>query len=207
MCYYTGIMMTEKTIQEKRCVVGFDMDGVIIDHAPNKIALAKRYGITLALTNTHSERLPLIIARDAYKDFQKELYGTSDFALSAEVMVGAEATLRWLRNRGIPFMLISRRKKPENAIALLTRRGLWGTYFSDKNAFFVATPEEKNVVAVREGVTHFIDDERKVLAAMPDIRTRFLFDSFRQFEDEKEFERVFDWEMVQKIFFNQGTGA
>jgi hypothetical protein len=196
MFYYTGIMMTEKTIQGERCVVGFDMDGVIIDHAANKIALAKRYGMSLVFADTHSERLQLLMPRDSYKDFQNELYGTTDFALSAQAMEGAEATLRLLQDRGISFKLISRRRNPEHAIALLTRRGLWGTYFTDKNAFFVATPGEKNVIAVREGVTHFVDDERNVLAAMQDVRTRFLFDTFRQFEDEKEFERVFDWEML-----------
>jgi hypothetical protein len=114
-------------------------------------------------------------------------------------MGGAEETLRLLTARGIHFVLISRRKNPENAVTLLTRRGLWGTYFTVKNAFFVKSPDEKNIVAVREGVTHFFDDERKVLRVMPDVRNRFLFDSSRQFEDEKDLERIFDWEMIRRV--------
>lgn len=199
--------MTEKTIQGERHVVGFDMDGVIIDHTVNKIELAKRYGVALHCTDTHSERLSPHFPHGSYKDFQHELYGASDLALSAEVMAGAEATLRLLTERGISFVLISRRRNPEHAIALLSRRELWGTYFTEKNAFFVGTPEEKNVVAVREGVTHFVDDERKVLAVMPDVRMRLLFDSFRQFEDEKEFTRVFDWEMLQHILCKEVAGV
>jgi len=201
MFYYTGIMMTEKTIQGKRCVVGFDMDGVIVDHTPNKIALARRYGVTLALSDTHSEQLPKIMPRSIYKDFQNELYGDTEFAFSAPLMEGVEATLRMLADRQIPFVLISRRRQPKNAVALLARRGLWGTSFTEKNAFFVGSPEEKNAIAVREEVTHFFDDERKVLRVMPDVRHRFLFDTFRQFGDDKDYTRVFDWEMLRQIFF------
>lgn len=193
--------MTEKTIQDKRCVVGFDMDGVIVDHTPNKIALARRYGVALTLPDTHSEQLPKIMPRSVYIDFQNELYGDSEFAFSAPLMEGAEATLRMLADHRIRFVLISRRRQPKNAIALLTRRGLWGTYFTSQNAFFVGSPEEKNAIAVREEVTHFFDDERKVLRVMPDVDRRFLFDTFRQFEDDKDYTRVFDWEMLGQIFF------
>lgn len=207
MFYYTEIMMTEKTIQEECRVVGFDMDGVIVDHSRNKVTLAKRFGISLALADTHSEQLPTMMPHALYEDLQNELYGDSEFALSAELMDGAAETLRQLSERGIPFVLISRRRNPENAIALLARRGLWGTSFTTKNAFFVGSPKEKNGVAVREGVTHFFDDERKVLRVMPDVENRFLFDSFRQFEDEQGIKRIFDWGMVRSVLFKDGKGV
>ena len=193
-------MISEKTIQEGRHVVGFDMDGVLIDHSENKLALAKRLGIYVTPASTHSEHLPRVMPRALYEEFQNELYGDSEFALSAKLMDGAMELLQLLQDRNIPFVLISRRKKPENAIALLTRRGLWGPYFTPENAFFVGAPHEKNAVAVREGVTHFFDDERKVLRVMPDVPSRFLFDTFDQFEEDKDFIRVFHFKMVRELF-------
>ena len=67
------------------------------------------------------------------------------------------------------------------------------------NSIFRQSPEEKNVVGVREGVTHFFDDERKVLRVMPDIQRRYLVDTFHQFNDETELPRVYDWNMVRDI--------
>jgi len=196
-------MLKNNTIQTGPRIVGFDMDGVIINHAPNKIMLAKRYAVTLRPEETHSELLPGKFPREEYLAFQNMLYGNSDFALSAPLMLGAFDVLHEMKDRGIPFVLISRRREPENAIRLLKERKLWGDFFTEANAFFVGTPEEKNVASVREGVTHFFDDERKVLRAIPDVKRRFLFDSLRQFNDEDEFERVFDWKMLRQIVFEE----
>ncbi len=189
----------QKSIQDKRVVVGFDMDGVIIDHAPNKLMLAESYAVRLLPEETHSERLPQKFAQKEYLAFQDELYGNSDFALSAPLMEGAEDVLTKLKERGVPFVLISRRRNPENAIELLRRRGLWGPLFNEHNAFFVLEPAAKNVVGIREGVTHFFDDERKVLRVMPDITSRFLFDTFNQFDDENTFVRVSHWGRVSDM--------
>ncbi len=187
------------TSQVKNIVVGFDMDGVIIDHVQNKLTLAKRYAVDLRPEETHSEILPTKFPRAEYLALQDVLYGGSELALGAPLMEGALAVLNELKSSNTPFVLISRRRDPENAIRLLSRRGLWGDIFNAQNAFFVSTPEEKNVVSMREGVTHYFDDERSVLRAIPSVKERFLFDSFRQFNDETEFERVFDWEMLRQI--------
>jgi phosphoglycolate phosphatase-like HAD superfamily hydrolase len=194
-------MYPRKTIQAGKSIVGFDMDGVIIDHSANKIALAARYGRVIRLTDTHSEKLPALIPKENYASFQDELYGNSDFALSAPLMDGICPLFAELQANKIPFVLISRRRKPENAVTLLSRRGLWGTFFDERNAFFVLSPEEKNVIGIREGVTHYFDDEGKVLRAMPDISARFLFDAFRQFDNEKEFPRIFDWSMASDLIY------
>lgn len=191
---------TEKTIQKTSHVVGFDLDGVIIDHSENKLVLARHFGVLVAPEHTHSEQLPKLMPPEAYLEFQNELYGDSDFALGAPLMTGAKDVLQLLRARQIPFVLISRRKRPAHAIELLRRRGLWGDYFTEQNAFFVGVPEEKNHVAIREGVTHFFDDERRVLRKMPAVRSRFLFDTFDQFDEDREFVRVFDWSMVKELF-------
>ena len=194
-------MISAKTIQRGPLVVGFDMDGVIIDHTKNKLILAERYGVSHRPEQTHSEIIKRYIPEGRYDNFQNELYDNSEFAFSAPLVLGAHEGLRELKNSGVPIVLISRRKKPENAIELLKLRGLWGKgkMFDETNAFFVKSPDEKNIVAVAQKVTHHIDDERRVLRAMPDVETRLLFDLFHQFEDEKEFPRVFDWEMHQAL--------
>jgi len=193
----------QKPIQEPKIIVGFDLDGVIIDHSANKLALADSYAVHLRPEETHSELLSKKFAPKEYLAYQDELYGNSSFALSAPLMEGAAEVLHEIKSRNIPFVLISRRRKPENAVALLARRGLWGNIFNEKNAFFVNTPEDKNAISIREGVTHYIDDERKVLRAIPDVKKRFLLDVFKQFEDEKEFERIHDWEMLRQIFIKK----
>lgn len=196
---------TKSTVQGDRIVVGFDMDGVIIDHTGNKIALAESFAVRLRPEETHSERLPAKFAHNEYIAFQNELYGNSPFALSAPLMEGARDVLSLLKKNAISFVLISRRRIPEHAIALLQARGLWGDIFSEQNAFFVQSPSEKNIVGIREGVTHFFDDERKVLSAMKDIRERYLMDTFHQFNDETELPRVHDWEMIRNVLLSGGA--
>jgi phosphoglycolate phosphatase-like HAD superfamily hydrolase len=185
--------------QSKNIVVGFDMDGVIIDHVQNKITLARRYAVHLSPEDTHSERLPARLSHHDYLSLQDELYGNSDLALSAPLMDGVADLLSWLQGSETHFVLISRRRNPENAIELLSRLGLWGEHFTERNAFFVREPEEKNVIGVREGVTHFFDDERRVLRAMPDIEMRFLVDTFNQFPDEPHIIRVSRLDGVKDI--------
>jgi hypothetical protein len=191
------------TSQEDNFIVGFDLDGVIIDHTPNKLVLARQYGVMLSPEETHSEIISQHLSPERYSAFQDELYGDSDLALSASLMAGAFDVLTRLKNEGVPFVLISRRRKPENAIALLSRRRLWGqlvdehnTLFNEENTVFVRTAAEKNTAAVAWNITHYIDDERKVLEAMPSVPTRLLFDAFEQFTDEKQFPRLFNWEML-----------
>lgn len=181
------------------------MDGVIIDHTANKIALARSFGITLAPSETHSEILPTLMQHDDYIALQNHLYGGSDLALSAPLFDGALETLSYMRDARMPFVLITRRRNPEHAIALLNERGLWGEIFTEKNTFFVDEPEEKNVVGLREGVTHFFDDERRVLRVMQDIPERFLVDTHRLFDDESQFPRVFDWGMVRDELMLRGA--
>ena len=183
--------------------MGFDMDGVIINHVPNKIALAERYDVHLGPEEVHSEVLPGKLTPADYRALQDELYSDSELALSAPLMTGAFAVLREMKIRNVPFVLISRRREPMIATELLRRRDLWGDIFTEQNSFFVGTPEEKNVASVREGVTHFFDDERKVLRAIPDVGHRFLFDSCHQFKDETEFERIFDWQMLRGVIFEK----
>lgn len=180
-------------------VVGFDLDGVIIDHTQNKMIIASRYGVTLSPEDTHSERMSQLFPRDIYHEIQEQMYDDTDEALSAPLMEGAYSGLATLREQQIPYFLISRRKKPIHAIHLLERRELWGEYFTPENTFFVQDPEEKDIVARQLGVTHFIDDESRVLKAMPSVPTRILFDVRELFTGADSYTHARSWTDLANI--------
>ena len=181
------------TSQEETIVVGFDLDGVIIDHTQNKMRIAARYGVALTPEETHSERMRTLFEHSVYREIQEQMYDDTDEALSAPLMEGAFGGLASLREHEVPYFLISRRKKPIHALQLLERRGLWGEYFTPENTFFVENMEDKDPVAAQLGVTHFIDDETRVLRLMPSVQNRVLFDTRNLFEATTDFTPVKNW--------------
>lgn len=187
------------TSQADNFIVGFDLDGVIIDHTQNKMRIAARYGIALSPFDTHSERMAGLFPPEIYREIQEQMYDDTDEALSAPLMEGAFAALASLREHEIPYFLISRRKKPIHALHLLERRGLWGEYFTPENTFFVEQMGDKDVVARKLGVTHFIDDESRVLRLMPSVSHRVLFDVRDLFSDTAEFARVKNWSELSYV--------
>ena len=187
------------TSQEDIFVVGFDLDGVIIDHTQNKMRIGARYGVTLRPEDTQSERMADLFSKETYREIQKQMYDDTDEALSAPLMEGAFAGLASLREHDIPYFLISRRKTPINALHLIERRGLWGEYFTPENTFFVEHMEDKDPVARELGVTHFVDDERRVLRLMPSVPKRILFDDRSHFADDTDFLCVRSWSELGEV--------
>lgn len=184
---------------DSEMIVGFDLDGVIIDHTVNKIRIAARYGIALKPEDTPTERMWRIIPESLHKEIRMQMYDDTDEALSAPLMPGAFDGLARLKEHGVPYVLISRRKFPIPALHLIERRGLWGEYFTPENTFFVEHPEDKDPIARKVGVTHFVDDERRVLAVMPSVRTKILFDQRDIFPDEGDMLRVTNWSQLGSI--------
>lgn len=185
--------------QETNFVVGFDLDGVIIDHTQNKMRIAARYGVILTPEETHPELMRKLFSPDIYKEIQGQLYDSTGDALSSPLMEGAYDGLATLREHGIPYFLISRQKEPITALHLIERKGLWGEYFTPENTFFVGSGEEKDVVAKMLGITHYIDDEPQVLSAMLSVPNRILFDTRGLFADRKEFLHVKNWVEVARL--------
>lgn len=171
-------MIKGQDSNQAHSVVGFDMDGVLIDHAANKIAIAREFGVSVELAETPSEILRgKFTDRAEYERFQALLYEEHPLADKAPVMPGAREILDELRRRGVPYFLISRRRSSEVARVQLAAKGLWGTYFDDGNALFVRSIVEKAEHAARFGVSVYVDDERRVLAKMEGVvPDRVLFD-------------------------------
>lgn len=180
-------------------VVGFDLDGVIIDHTQNKIMIASRYGIALTPGETHAEHMSEHFTPEMYRDIKSQLYNSTPEALEAPLMEGAFSTLAKLREQGIQYFLVSLQKDPMHALHLMEERGLWGTYFTPENTFFAHDKEEKHAIATTIGVSHFVDDEPNVLDIMTLIPNRILFDARKLFPDKAEYPHVQSWEELRKI--------
>ena len=180
-------------------VVGFDLDGVIIDHTQNKIMIASRYGIMLTPGETHAEHMGERFSPEMYREIKSQLYNSNHEALSAPLMEGAFSTLATLREHGIQYFLVSLQKDPMHALHLIEERGLWGTYFTTENTFFAHDKEEKHAIAVSIGVSHFIDDEPNILEVMTTIDNRVLFDTRDLFSEKTQYQRVKDWSELGRV--------
>lgn len=188
-----------KAVNKKK-IIGFDLDGVIINHAPAKIKLAKRFGLKLKLAQTQSEIIKTLVNNQTLKLIQKHLYHDPEFLKSIPLMKGAKSGLLKLKNKNLSFVLISRRSEPEMAMAALKYHKLWPGFFNDKNAFFVAELEDKNIKAREIGVTHYVDDETGVLEKLVDVENRFLFDNLGIFKNTNGYIRVESWKELMEHF-------
>lgn len=181
-------------------IIGFDLDGVIINHAPSKIELAKKLGFNLKLRDTPSEIIKTIIDPASLKELQQNLYHNPKFFKTAPLMTGAESGLLKLKKRGLPFILISRRSEPKSAIESLKHHGLWPKFFNKNNTFFVAEPEDKNIKAREFGVTHYADDESRVLEKLTNVKNKFLFDNLGVFDNVHDYVSVKSWDELVEHF-------
>lgn len=162
--------------------IGFDLDGVLIDHTRVKVDLAAQQGITVPLKRTNTAFLRNYFPSEKdYRAYQAMLYEDPVVSLRSALMPGALETLRGLTEAGIRFTLVSRRREPRWAKKVLEHHGLRPRFFDDENTYFVQKPEEKNHVALRTGITHYIDDEPRVLRCLLDVPNRFLLDPYGAF--------------------------
>lgn len=160
-----------------KIILGIDLDGVIIDHALTKIRLASEHGLELTPEDTSSERMREIMGEEQAEELFQEIYQNLDISLTSPLMEGAKEGIKKIREAGISYFIISRRKKPEIAREVLQHHGLWPDFFNDENSFFTLEPEEKDAKTEELAITHFVDDEMRVLIALGHVEHRFLFGS------------------------------
>ncbi len=177
----------------KNIILGFDMDGVLVNNTLPKIRLAKSLGFRLSPEQTPSEVIPSYLPAPVLRELQGNLYDNIEEALRTPLMSGAKGILAAVQKSGIPYFLISRRRVPHIAEAILKRHGLWPRYFSEKNAFFVLEPEDKDEKASELGITHYVDDELKIINRLASVKNRFLFDQFNIFEKAANYTKISSW--------------
>ena len=181
-------------------IVGFDMDGVILNNANSKVKIARTLGFEIKLHHTPSEIIKTILPQVILEKLQNILYDDHKVALRTPLMRGIKKILEELSLGKIPIFLISRRKVPEVAIKILKKHSLWPKYFNEKNSFFVLHPEDKNVRAAKLGITHYIDDELKVINVLSKVPNRFLFDQFNVFKEADHYTKIGSWAEFKKHF-------
>jgi len=179
--------------------LGFDMDGVVINNNPLKLEFAKKLGYKLKITQTASEIIRKILSPEDLKSLQTALYHNLGVSMNADLMPGIVSLLSKIKERKIPYYLISRRAAPDIAIEYLKVKGLWPKYFNESNAFFVVEPIEKNIKAKELGITHYVDDETKILNVLEDVPNKFLFDHMNVFP-EGNYAKVTSHEELAKYF-------
>jgi uncharacterized HAD superfamily protein len=183
-------------------IIGFDLDGVIIDFSERKRALAAQFGISLRPNETPSDIFKALIPPETLDKIQNLLYDDAKLASPSLLMPGAMATMEKLKELKNKFYLISRRRNLENAISALKGYGLWPRIFDEKNTFFVRHAEDKNEMAKKLGINFYFDDELGVLKKMSGVRHRFLFDQFGVFNKIADFPRILSWNNIETLIFS-----
>lgn len=178
------------------------MDGVLIDHTERKICFARDEGIELSPEETASSRMRKLVPRGAYLRIQERLYNDPRSAFDAPLHEGVLEMLDALSGAEIPFVLISRRKIPQNALVLLEGHGLWMKYFNYKNSYFVDRIVDKDIHASRLEVTHYIDDEVEVLDALTSVEHKLLFDTVDAFAELDTYPRASSWQEATRFLFD-----
>lgn len=183
-------------------IIGFDLDGVIVDFAERKRALAAQFGITIRPDQTPSDIFQTLIPGETLNEIQNLLYSDAGLASPALLMPGALAVMEKIKNSGKRFYLISRRRSPETATLALKGYGLWPLIFDDKNTFFVRHADDKNEMAKKLGVNFYFDDELGVLKKMSGVKNRFLFDQFGVFGEISDFPLISSWNNIETLIFS-----
>lgn len=188
-------------LQVDKKIIGFDMDGVIINHIRTKVKLAKQFGVKITPAQTPSEVMKTTMPLPQYRELQYLLYDHPKIGLMSPLMPGVKKVLAEIQKKKMPYFLISRRQNrtaPNMAIKLLTKHGLWPKYFNGKNTYFVKEIEDKEVEAKKLGITHYFDDEQKVLTALVSVKNKFLFDSLGVFKNTPH-NRITSWKEISEI--------
>ena len=185
--------------ESKKIVIGFDLDGVIIDQTYQKVRIGKKLGLDLKFEDTAFGVLENKYPTEIVEKIKDILYNDPTYALRATVMEGVMDVFSTLKAKDYPFFLISRRRHPDIAVKLLERLDIWPFVISDVNSYFVSGPAAKNTKAAELGVTHYIDDELKIIHALDAVKNKYLFDRFNVFAEHPTYKKIKSWYDFQKL--------
>lgn len=180
----------------KKLAIGFDLDGVIIDHTSNKLAAARELGYALSARDTASGVLKSKMRQADYRALQRRIYGPA--SIDAAVMEGARKTIAELAGSH-DLYIISRRNAADGGDAL-------GQAWLQKNEFLRSIPKAnvffvphdivgaKNAVAERLGIAVYMDDQQKILDELSSVPHRLLFDPHDTESVDAPFRKIKTWQ-------------
>jgi len=82
--------------------IGLDLDGVILNHAPLKIKLARKFGFKLKPEETPSEIMETIVGEQVFDKLQIMAFSDPKFFNSAPLMPGVKLALVSLKKNNLP---------------------------------------------------------------------------------------------------------
>ncbi len=182
-------------------ILGLDMDGVIIDHAPTILAWAKQHGQELTPSEAIFHNLDKFFGPEELDQLFDKMYETKEGVSASVLMAGAMKGLEELHEFGVPIYLLSRRNSREVARDTLVKLGLWPKYFDSANTFFVERSIKKREIAQQLGITHYVDDQPGALqGAMAQVPHRVLFDQHNVLPRSSSYMTVLSWrELVSEV--------
>ncbi|MDA2922406.1 hypothetical protein MYX07_04035 [Patescibacteria group bacterium AH-259-L07] len=185
--------------------IGFDFDGVIIDHTPGKIKKAKELGFDIKPYQTPSNRLENIIDQYLHKQIRKYIYGGG--TVQAPIVDGSKRALNILKQGGYELFIISRREPrfQLNVIEWL-EKNIPGI-FSIERILFVPKERAKDEVCQRYNISIYIDDKVSVLKKIKSVNKKFLFDPYnlRDDFDLGDIQPVSSWNEFLEILIGSGS--
>lgn len=152
--------------------IGIDLDGVIIDHRENKIALARDFGFELERWQTNTNVMRKFISEDVYEKLQTPLYTT--WTPKATAVSGALEGLT--RLTGDTYIISARTLSSiPFAEEWLSKNGVYNIIPKEK-IIFCRSGAEKAPLCEKLNITHFLDDKLSFLNFLPETTKKVLFD-------------------------------
>lgn len=183
-------------------IIGFDLDGTILDHTKNKIELAKEFGVTLTPEQTVSGKYRQVFPGNMDEEFSTRLFTDPSTGKYTSIEPCALEVLGKIKSSGQPYYLISRRKT-EIVVPLLERLKLWPQVFDAKNTYFVDLMSDKVEPCRKLGITDYVDDHVKSLTqTLSFIPHRYLFDPYNVWPDSADYNRVSNWEEIGRALLD-----
>ncbi len=152
--------------------IGIDFDGVIADHHPHKMRLAKALGYDLESWQLNSNVLRNCVTDAHYDALRNALYG--EMTLEAPPVPGAFETLA--RLPGELYVVSARRPENEAFPRLWMEKHRLDEIIPLSRVLFCKEGKEKRVHCERLGLAAFLDDKLSYLAHLPPEVQRVLFD-------------------------------
>jgi hypothetical protein len=152
--------------------IGIDFDGVIADHHPHKLQLAKALGFELEPWQLNSNLLREFLSEEVYRELQRSLYG--EMTINAPPIAGALETIA--RLPGEPYILSARRPENELFPRLWMKRHHLDEIIPFERVIFCEEGRGKRAHCERLGLAAFLDDKLSYLLHLPSEMQRVLFD-------------------------------
>ncbi len=156
--------------------IGFDFDGVIIDHTQNKIQKARDFGFDIKPDQILAGRLKKIIGPDYYRQLQRHIYGPG--TASGLVAQGAFRVLEQFRESGYEMFIISRRQpKFRPGVLEWLARNIPG-FFDESKILFVRRDYDKDIICRQLKIQIYIDDKVSVLRKLTGVPQKYFYDPY-----------------------------